>query len=131
MQTDEYQQQALNTENQDWEGISQRLANPNIIRLLHGAIGVATEAGELLDALKKHIYYGRPLDRINMFEEAGDVMWYLALILSGLDRNFSAVMTANNAKLRARFPEQFNQDQATSRNLDQERSSLEENWSKT
>lgn len=44
----------------------------------HHVWGVFTEAGELIDQLKKHVYYGKPIDRVNIVEESGDVMWYVA-----------------------------------------------------
>lgn len=44
--------------------------------LAHGAIGMAGELGELLDALKKHWVYGKPLDAANVIEEIGDFYWY-------------------------------------------------------
>lgn len=49
-------------------------------RLRHSAMGLITEAAELLDAYKKHIYYGKPLDRVNIEEEVGDLAWYYALM---------------------------------------------------
>ena len=47
---------------------------PNIV---HGAVGLCTEAGELLDAFATG-------DIINIKEELGDVLWYLTLIFSEL-----------------------------------------------
>ena len=75
--------------------------------LLHGAIGVATEAGELLDAVKKHLYYGRVLDIHNLHEEIGDVMWYLAVLAEWSGADLGELMEANIAKLRVRYPEKF------------------------
>lgn len=48
-------------------------------RVFHAAMGLVTESGELIDAYKKHIYYGKDLDRVNIKEEIGDICWYLAL----------------------------------------------------
>lgn len=44
---------------------------------LHMKLGVNTEVGEFLDAIKKHIAYKRELDIINLGEEIGDIYWYL------------------------------------------------------
>jgi NTP pyrophosphatase (non-canonical NTP hydrolase) len=93
--------------------------------LLHGAIGVATESGEILDAIKKHLYYGKPLDIPNLREEIGDVMWYLALLCRATDTDLSVVATVNIEKLRVRFPHSFDPDRAINRNLSNERSVLE------
>lgn len=90
-------------------------------KLLHGAMGVVTEAGEFMDALKKTIFYGKPVDRVNLVEEVGDMMWYIFLILKSLDTTLETVMDINSAKLRARYPEQFTQMQAVERDLDTER----------
>ena len=42
--------------------------------ILHGVIGIITEAGELAE----NLLYGKSID--NLKEELGDVMWYIALI---------------------------------------------------
>lgn len=97
----------------------------DMTRILHGAIGAVTESGELIDALKKSIYYGKPLDKVNLVEEVGDVMWYLALILRELDMTFEDAAQININKLRARFGEKFSEFDAQNRDLTKERSILE------
>ncbi len=47
--------------------------------LLHAVLGLYTEAAEMLEALWAALH-GAPLDEINLFEEAGDLEWYLALL---------------------------------------------------
>ena len=54
--------------------------------LWHMATGVAGEAGELLDAIKKHVVYKRELDRENVVEELGDLRFYMAGLMNRLDR---------------------------------------------
>ena len=49
------------------------------LNLLHARTGIFTEIGELLDQFKKHIYYDKELDEVNIKEELGDVMWYCAI----------------------------------------------------
>lgn len=44
--------------------------------LQHMSLGFCGEMGEMLDATKKHIIYGKPLDTVNIIEEIGDVTWY-------------------------------------------------------
>ncbi len=60
-------------------------------------MGASTEAAEILDQLKKHIYYGRDLDRTNLFEETGDLFWYLAIIADELGFSFEEAMVSNIA----------------------------------
>lgn len=40
-------------------------------------LGVITEAGELLDVIKKNIAYGKEIDIINVGEEIADMCWYI------------------------------------------------------
>jgi len=44
----------------------------------HMGRGVFTEVGELIDAFKKHHAYGKKLDVVNVKEEVGDLLWYIA-----------------------------------------------------
>ena len=44
----------------------------------HMKIGIFTECGELLDAIKKYYAYQKPIDLVNVGEEIGDIMFYVA-----------------------------------------------------
>lgn len=94
------------------------------MRLLHGIIGIATEAGEMLEALRQGIE-GGVFDLTNVAEEVGDNQWYAAAILRALKTNFESVQRTNIAKLRARFPNKFTEFDANNRNLQAERQILE------
>ena len=85
-----------------------------LMRLLHGALGACTETGELQDALKKHIMYGKPLDITNVIEEAGDAIWYLAIIADACGTTLGDVMEKNIAKLKARYGDKFSAHAALS-----------------
>lgn len=75
--------------------------------LIHGALGIASDAGELVDAIKKHTVYGKELDTTNVIEEIGDCLWFLALIASALDIKLSHVAEINIQKLERRYPEKY------------------------
>lgn len=93
-------------------------------RVWHGMFGLVTEAGELVDAFKKHWFYHKPLDVDNVLEECGDIIWYSEL-LSDEGYNMTYVATGVNAiakefgssytecydrvvkKLRVRYPDGF------------------------
>lgn len=51
----------------------------------HMKMGVMSEIGELIDAYKKELAYGKTLDLINIAEEWADVSWYLANEASRLE----------------------------------------------
>ena len=49
---------------------------------MHVAVGIAGEAGELCDALKKHVIYGKEFDRANIVEELGDLRFYMQHLMT-------------------------------------------------
>ena len=95
------------------------------MNLLHAAMGISTESGELMDAFKRKIFYGKDLDVVNLKEEIGDIMWYMAILLRELDLDFNEILQLNIDKLRARYPEKFTEFDALNRDLDKERAILE------
>lgn len=95
-------------------------------RLLHAGIGLNTEAGEFLDAIKKTVFYGKELDRVNLKEELGDILWYVAVAMDELGTDFETEMKRNIDKLQLRYPEKFTVHHAENRQLDKERKLLEE-----
>ena len=118
-----YIEEALRTES----NIGSVMLAEDQIRLLHAGIGMSTESGEFLDALKKHIYYGKELDRTNLKEEIGDLCWYIAIALDVLGSDFETEMKRNIDKLQHRYPEKFTSHHANNRDLSKERSILENN----
>ena len=105
--------------------IGARLSTQQNQRLLHGAMGLCTEAGELMDTVKKHVFYGKPIDTVNIVEELGDLGWYFAVICAVLGVSMNEVLTTNIAKLQTRYPEKFTEEAALVRDLDKERGILD------
>jgi NTP pyrophosphatase (non-canonical NTP hydrolase) len=95
------------------------------VDLLHAGMGMTTEAGEFMDALKKHLIYGKPLDIVNLKEEIGDYLWYAAVALRAIGGSFEECMDLNIAKLRKRFPDKFTETEAIHRDTVAERKILE------
>ena len=89
-------------------------------RLTHAALGISGESGELSGAVEKWINYGQPLDEINIKEELGDLMWYIALACNALSINLEDVMEKNIAKLKKRYPEKYSNEAAEEANRDRE-----------
>ena len=78
-------------------------------RSLHGAIGLCTEAGEVLDAHKKELYgKNKPLRVEHIREECGDVLFYLHLIMDAHGITLRDVIKDNVHKLANRYIERFN-----------------------
>ena len=83
--------------------------------LMHAALGLAGEAGEFADAVKKNFVYDRELDRENAIEELGDILWFVALGCHALSVSMADVAQANIDKLRRRYPEKYEDELAYKR----------------
>ena len=126
--SENYVENVLRTESVDIEAIRERLTD-DVLRLFHATQGMCTETGEFMDVLKKHMFYGKPLDKVNLEEELGDMLWYIGLAIDALGLSMDSVMIKNIAKLRARYPEKFDEHNAKSRDLETERRALVESGS--
>lgn len=128
MQINEYQSLANVTEyTPDFVRLEGATPDHNrmVAQLLHAVLGMASEVGEIADALKKHIIYGKAIDEINVLEESGDLHWYQALAMTAIKKTMEECMEKNIAKLKARYGEKFSQAAALVRDLDKERKALE------
>lgn len=86
-------------------------------RMLLGVIGLLGEAGEIAEAIKKHIFHGHTLDLDKLKKELGDVSWYHNhLTIRTAKTCLDDVHEANIAKLKARYPEgHFSSDRSINR----------------
>jgi NTP pyrophosphatase (non-canonical NTP hydrolase) len=120
-----YIAEVLKTESCEMGPLRKRISEGKAIRLLHAGMGMCTESGEFLDTLKKHIFYGKAIDEVNLMEEVGDLLWYCAVALDELGYSFEECQKINIAKLRKRYGEKFTSEQAINRDLGTEREILE------
>ena len=106
MTGNEFQQHALRTMNE-----------PNMPYgdLLIGALGLAGEAGEVCDHIKKFIGQGHELDREHVKEELGDVLWYVAITATAIGATLDDVMSTNVLKLIRRYPNGFEMERSVNR----------------
>lgn len=123
MTPSEYIEKARRTETKEYRFNATGDVTPQIE---HAVMGLVTEAAECMDAIKKSKIYGKPLDKINLIEEAGDIMWYLAILAHDLDVSFETIWEKNIAKLQARYPEKFTETDALIRDIEAERAILEQ-----
>jgi NTP pyrophosphatase (non-canonical NTP hydrolase) len=68
-------------------------------------MGLAGEAGEVVDLCKKHLYHDKPLDHSKLTLELGDALFYLTDIARQYGISLDDVMAANVDKLTKRFPQ--------------------------
>jgi NTP pyrophosphatase (non-canonical NTP hydrolase) len=97
MTFDEYQKQALTTAHNSYEPLMQQTI---------WAMGVAGEAGEVVEKWKKIVAYKEGKisdeDRADLAKELGDVVWYIAVMADSLGLSLEDVMQRNVKKLQDR-----------------------------
>lgn len=103
MTLNEYQEKAMRT------------ATLASINLVNSALGMSAEAGEFADVLKKHLYHGHPMGTEQMIEEAGDVLWYVALAAKALGVSLEGLAQHNIKKLEKRYPDGFDPERSLHR----------------
>lgn len=88
---------------------------PEKVNLLHAAMGLASEAGEIIDEIKKHVFYGLELNETALVKEMGDAEWYMQLLRNtiGVGRQF--VVDRNIKKLKDRHPNGFTTESAAAK----------------
>lgn len=91
---------------------------PKNADLWHMATGVAGEAGELLDAVKKVAIYNKPIDLENVVEELGDLEFFMEGIRQNLGITRQQTLDANIAKLSVRYSEMQYSDKAAQKRAD-------------
>src|SRR5216117_2210904 len=97
MTFDEYQKQALTTADNNYEPLMAKTI---------WAMGVAGEAGEVVEKWKKIVAYDdgkltqEKLDELA--KELGDVVWYIAVMAHSLGFSFEDIMQRNVEKLKSR-----------------------------
>jgi hypothetical protein len=86
--------------------------SPEQADLLHMAVGVAGEAGELLHAVMSHILNAEPIDHENMVEELGDLEFFLEGVRLNQQITRDETISHNMNKLGVRYQEGTYSDSA-------------------
>lgn len=108
-----------------YSSLALRTASSADDTLVHAALGIAGEAGEIADYIKKVIFNGKQLDSDHLVEEIGDQMWYLNLLVTSLGHSWSHVLEVNVAKLEARYPKgKFDAYRSLNRDLAAEKAAM-------
>jgi len=90
------------------------LSDPDIM-LAWNALGLAGEAGEVADLIKKAIFHRHDIDKAEVAKELGDVLWYVAALCTNLGLDLSDVMQANIEKLKLRYPNGYSSSDSLKR----------------
>jgi NTP pyrophosphatase (non-canonical NTP hydrolase) len=97
MTFDEYQKQALTTAENNYDPLMEKTI---------WAMGVAGEAGEVIEKWKKIVAYKNGVvsdeDRNELGKELADVVWYIAVMAHSLGLSFDDLMQQNVEKLQSR-----------------------------
>ncbi|NJO48217.1 MAG: hypothetical protein HC840_00715 [Leptolyngbyaceae cyanobacterium RM2_2_4] len=91
MNPNEYVKNVLVTEARDMAPLQERFSQIRNIRLLHGAIGLASELSEAQELVEKPT-----IDAINLKEEMGDLFWYMGIIVDELKFNPEEIFMFND-----------------------------------
>lgn len=111
MDSDDYQKQAART----------LTAEPGFkpsereIMIAWNALGLAGEAGEVADIVKKGIFHRHGLNDEQLKKEIGDVLWYAAALCTTLGFDLGEIMQLNIDKLKIRYPEGFSVEDSQNR----------------
>ena len=66
-------------------------------------MGIAGEAGEVVDYLKKVGFHGHEFDKNTLIKELGDLSWYMTVLADYFGINMEDVLSANIEKLKKRY----------------------------
>ena len=92
-----------------------RTAKEQCKNLSNVGLGLAGEAGEVADMIKKHLHQGRPMDRDKFIKKLGDLAWYLALGCTVIGEPMENVLQENIDKLLKRYPDGFDPERSMHR----------------
>jgi NTP pyrophosphatase (non-canonical NTP hydrolase) len=81
-------------------------------------MGIAGEAGEITDSLKKAIFQGHDLDVDKLAEEVGDLMYYVELLLDTIGVSTEIDYKKNVEKIERRYPNGFEPERSKNREGD-------------
>lgn len=127
MKTEEYEKAAMRTDDGKTTARLRAMMNksaqefrPAPGALIMGALGLTGEAGEVSDAIKKHVFHGHELSVDHMVKELGDVLWYVVFLCRTLNVSMEEVMNRNIAKLKDRYPDGFSEEASRNRRENEE-----------
>lgn len=107
MDLDEYQRLTLRT--------ARNGERPQSEALNEWTLGLIGETCELVEHIKKVNFHGHGLDVGLIREEAGDTLWYLAVLANEVGLSLSEIAEFNIGKTRERYPGGFSEHASRNR----------------
>lgn len=92
---------------------------PADVDLIHAAMGLAGEAAEVLDLVKKVTMTGHDLDVNKLVKELGDVEFYMERMRQVIDIGRDIILNVNQTKLTTRYKDGYS-DVASIKRVDKE-----------
>ena len=104
----EYQTAALRTAGESYLGEGE-------LSLANCALGVAGEAGEFADSIKKILAQGHSFKRDILVEELGDLLWQINAAAQRIGASLEEVAETNIRKVQNRYPNGFSTEASVNR----------------
>lgn len=102
----------------EYQGLAMRTSNKDLTPEQHtfnAMLGLAGEAGECCDLVKKHYFQDGREIRDKLIDEISDCMWYIAEAASAIDVSMDDIAMHNVEKLRRRYPDGFSAERSLNR----------------
>lgn len=101
----------------DYQQLCERTARnvDNDSRLVNFSLGLAGEAGEFANLIKKGVFHGHGVRPEKVKEELGDCLWYIATLATTFNLSLEDVAASNIGKLARRYPQGFSEEKSKNR----------------
>jgi NTP pyrophosphatase (non-canonical NTP hydrolase) len=109
------QKQVKVNQYQDWTARTAPHFDDIVEEMVAWSMGIAGEAGEYCDIVKKEVWHNHPVDNDKKVKELGDILYYVARSASVLGYSLEEVCLMNQAKLYKRYPNGFEAEKSVNR----------------
>ena len=95
----------------EYQNLAQRTSGSGHDRVKNGCMGLIGESGEIVDIMKKYMFQSKPdtpLPVDKLIDEMGDVMWYIAEPVTGMEFSLKYVLATSGGR---RFHKSITTDQ--------------------
>jgi NTP pyrophosphatase (non-canonical NTP hydrolase) len=83
--------------------------------LVWGAMGISSEAGEVVGVIDKSVYKKHPWNHKDLAYELGDVLYFIARLANDIGYSLDEIAVMNQQKLYKRYPNGFNSEDSINR----------------